>query len=186
MSQTVALWGATYSNVPAIEVPTSPSGTVTFTDVTPTTATDADVASGKIYFKADGTQSTGTASGGGGLTVMTGNFTPSSNITTYTINALVGKSPLWFILKPHSGMSGANGNGVRAFNDAIIYFGTPTSFYLTVSSNNGGTSLTAVGYANTAGGNPLTYDNGKITVKSGTTGSGYLVGGVQYDWYAFL
>lgn len=66
MSQTISLWGATYSNVPGVDLPTSPSGTARFTDVTPTTATDSDVASGKIYFKSDGTQSTGTASGGGG------------------------------------------------------------------------------------------------------------------------
>ncbi len=66
MAQNISLWGATYSNVPAVDLPKPTSGTARFTDVTPTTATDSDVASGKIYFKSDGTQSTGTGSGGGG------------------------------------------------------------------------------------------------------------------------
>jgi hypothetical protein len=65
MAQNITLWGATYSNVPACLLPKSGGGTARFTDVTPTTATDSDVASGKIYFKSDGTQSTGTSSGGG-------------------------------------------------------------------------------------------------------------------------
>lgn len=65
MAQSVSLWGATYNNVPAIDVPKSPSGTARFTDVTPTTAGESDVASGKVFFKSDGTQATGTNSGGG-------------------------------------------------------------------------------------------------------------------------
>ena len=40
-------------------------GAVAIIDITPTTAVEADVASGKIFFKADGSQATGTASGGG-------------------------------------------------------------------------------------------------------------------------
>lgn len=66
MSKNVTLWGASYSNVPALIVPQTGGGTARFTDTSPTTAVDADVAQGKIYFKADGTQSTGTGSGGGG------------------------------------------------------------------------------------------------------------------------
>ena len=67
MAQNVTLWGATYSNVPAILVPKSGGGTARFTDLTPTTAVESDVASGKIFFLSDGTQKTGTASGGSSL-----------------------------------------------------------------------------------------------------------------------
>lgn len=86
MSQSISLWGATYNNVPAINVPKSTSGTARFTDVTPTTATDSDVASGKIYFKSDGTQSTGTNSGGGGssMNVQVAQATTRASSSTYT------------------------------------------------------------------------------------------------------
>jgi hypothetical protein len=63
MAKSVTLWGATYSNVPAIEVP-SGNSTAKFIEPSPTTATVSDVASGKIFFDSSGTQRTGTASGG--------------------------------------------------------------------------------------------------------------------------
>lgn len=66
MAQNITLQGATYSAVPAVDLPKQGGGTARFTDVTPTTAAAADVASGKIFFASDGTQTTGTASGGGG------------------------------------------------------------------------------------------------------------------------
>lgn len=68
MAQNITIWGASYSAVPAVTLPKTGGGTARFTDVTPTTATDSDVTSGKIYFKSDGSQSTGTNSGGGGST----------------------------------------------------------------------------------------------------------------------
>lgn len=86
MAQNISLWGVTYNNVPALLVPKSTSGTAKFTDVSPTTITsDADVASGKIYFKSDGTQSTGTNSGGGGssMNVQIDNTNHRISGTTY-------------------------------------------------------------------------------------------------------
>ena len=66
MAQNISLWGANYSNVPAVNLPKQGGGTARFTDTSPTTATASDVASGKIFFLADGSQETGTSSGGGG------------------------------------------------------------------------------------------------------------------------
>lgn len=60
MAQNITLMGASYSDVPAVTLPKTGGGTAKFTDVTNTTSTDSDVLSGKIYFKADGSQSTGT------------------------------------------------------------------------------------------------------------------------------
>ena len=93
MAQNISLWGATYSNVPAVLLPKSTSGTARFTDVTPTTATDSDVASGKIYFKSDGSQSTGTASGGGGTTMNKQAYLGKDDVvsTSYTATDLTLK-----------------------------------------------------------------------------------------------
>jgi hypothetical protein len=82
MAQDIKLLGATYSAVPAVLLPKANGGTAQFTDVTGTTATAADVASGKIFFAADGTQTTGTASGGGGGYGYT--LLGSTDITTST------------------------------------------------------------------------------------------------------
>ena len=68
MAQNITLLGAQYNAVPAVDLPKTGGGTARFTDTTPTTATESDVASGKIFIKADGSQATGTASGGGGVT----------------------------------------------------------------------------------------------------------------------
>ena len=65
MAQDITWLDNQYENVPFVELPKTGGGNALFTDVSPTTAVDADVASGKIYFKADGSQSTGTGSGGG-------------------------------------------------------------------------------------------------------------------------
>lgn len=67
MAQNISLWGASYSAVPSVKLPKTGGGTASFTDVTATTATAADVASGKIFFAADGTQETGTAMDGDNL-----------------------------------------------------------------------------------------------------------------------
>lgn len=65
MAQSVSLWGAAYSNVPALIVPKTGGGTAKFTDVSDTTAASSDVASGKVFYDANGARQTGSASGGG-------------------------------------------------------------------------------------------------------------------------
>lgn len=83
MAQNIKLWGSTLNDVPAILVPKSTSGTARFTDASVTTATESDVASGKIFIKADGSQATGTNSGGGGgatQNIYCGSSAPSSSL----------------------------------------------------------------------------------------------------------
>ena len=53
MAQNISLWGNTLTDTPAIEVPKSGGGWAKFTDASVTTAIESDVASGKIFIKAD-------------------------------------------------------------------------------------------------------------------------------------
>lgn len=71
MAQNITLLGASYSDVPAVELPKTGGGTATFTDVTDTTAAASDVASGKYFYTAAGVLTQGTNSGGGGTSKNT-------------------------------------------------------------------------------------------------------------------
>lgn len=92
MAQNITLLGASYSAVPAVNLPKTGGGTATFTDVTDTTAAAADVASGKYFYTAAGTRTQGTASGGGsGFTLL--NTTSLGTLsTTATSGTDTGKS----------------------------------------------------------------------------------------------
>ena len=97
MAQNITLLGASYSAVPAVLLPKTGGGTARFTDVTPTTAGDSDVASGKVYFKADGSQSTGTASGGGSVNVATKTLNVSSVASSISFTQLSGAPKAFFV-----------------------------------------------------------------------------------------
>ena len=86
MAQSVKIAGALFTDVPSIRVPDANDVYHPFVDPSPTTATDADVASGKIYFKADGTQSTGTASGGS-ATIISKTITANGTYNASSDNA---------------------------------------------------------------------------------------------------
>lgn len=60
MAKNISILGASYSDVPAVTLPTTQGGTASFTDITDTTATDDDVVEGKVFYSASGVRTTGT------------------------------------------------------------------------------------------------------------------------------
>ena len=77
MAKNITLLGATYSAVPAVTLPQTGGGIATFTDVSDTTATAGDVASGKLFCAAAGTITAGTLTFS---TIHTGSSAPSSSL----------------------------------------------------------------------------------------------------------
>lgn len=92
MAQNITLLGASYSAVPAVELPKTGGGTATFTDVTDTTAAAADVASGKYFYTAAGVRTQGTNSGGGGTSKNVQIAQGVDRVATTTYTAVSGQS----------------------------------------------------------------------------------------------
>lgn len=94
MSKNITLMGASYTAVPAVQLPQTGGGTALFTDVSDTTAAAADVAEGKYFYTAAGVLTEGTGSGGGGG-VTRENIVPQQTITaTVGYNGLTSTAVL--------------------------------------------------------------------------------------------
>lgn len=87
-TRNISLLGATYNGVPAVQLPISGGGTATFTEVTDTTATAADVASGKYFYTAAGIKTEGTNSGGGGESKNVQVVQGTTRTTSSTLTAI--------------------------------------------------------------------------------------------------
>lgn len=83
MSKNITLMGASYTEVPAVQLPQTGGGTALFTDVSDTTAAAADVAEGKYFYTAAGVLTEGTGSGGGGG-ITTEVIFPEQTVTATT------------------------------------------------------------------------------------------------------
>lgn len=186
MAQSISLWGATYQNVPAVDLPKSPSGTARFTDVTDTTAAAADVASGKYFYTAAGVRTQGTASGGGGagLTVATATATPSS--ASASISFTVSGDPTSFAVVSASDLAtgaspykvaavvydGASLHGAEITNTSNAQVTATTDFSKSYSS--GVLTITSTGPYFQGNEYVLvyTYGGGSIDTKDVQVGSG--------------
>ena len=126
MAQNLTLWnGATYNDVPAVMLPKTGGGQARFTDTTPTTAVESDVASGKIFIKSDGSQATGTASGGGGAVQYdTKTVTASNYPTSLQFTSMKGQ-PKFFVVR---------------LNASVSSSGSTTYYYIVDIASNGTTT----------------------------------------------
>lgn len=162
MAQSIRLWGATYSNVPGVTLPKSTSGTATFYDVSGTTATASDVASGKIFIDANGTATTGTNSGGGGgsLTVKTATLTKTSTSQTISFSSLSGEPKYWY-LRITSQLS-SSGSTTYYYITNLFYDGT------NIKGNSFRIGSTRRIY-NVTSGISASYSSGTLTITGGSS-----------------
>ena len=158
MAQSLTLWGATYNNVPAIDLPKSTSGTARFTDVTDTTATASDVASGKFFYTSAGVKTAGTGSGGGGSDVQVGYSSTEAETDSSSISfSSLSGEPTAFIILRNDNVSLPSGTPYTA--TAVVYDGTSVHAQTLTNTSNAQASYDGSSFAKS-------YSSGTLTVSS--------------------
>ena len=122
---------------------------------------------------------------GGGGSSKSGSFTPSSNLSSYTITDLVNTSLKNFLVRATPQLTSVTGNSVRAFAAGAINI--TENIFFSLGTNSSGSSVNTQNSGTIGSGNvfKLNTTTGVITVSTGSNGSGYLVSGVTYDWWAW-
>ena len=183
MAQNITLLGASYADVPAVELPKTGGGTATFTDVTDTTAAAADVASGKYFYTAAGVLTEGTASGGGGAGVVVVDTPDAAGGTIREITAVVLSSDTVTANVMLSGYTAHNASGTAITGNIA----TKTSSDLSASGDtvtvpagyyaSNATKAVSSGTAGTPSASKGAVSNHSIAVTPSVTNtSGYITG----------
>ncbi len=181
MAQDITLMGATYLAVPAVLLPTS-NGTAQFTDVSDTTASASDVASGKYFYTANGTKTQGSAttpsvqtnrsytvSGSGSATIN-----PSSGYDAMSNVSLTVPSGTATAPSTISGTSASVSTGTNTLTLSKSVSNTPritTAGYIS-SGTSGSSSVSLTASVTTKGATTYTPTTSNQTIASGT----YLTG----------
>lgn len=133
----------------------------TLIDLTDTTATASDVASGKKFHLADGTTATGTASGGGGMNVQGYSGMASGRTTAYAstgVKVTVAKTGVYKVSWMGCRNSNGGTNGSQLYIDGKAYGSANTTF-----TNTYGQSVTLTNVSLTAGQTVEVYARARST-----------------------
>ena len=160
MSQSISIWGDTFTGVPYVTLPKTGGGTARFDDASVTTATASDVASGKVFLAANGTITTGTASGGSTVKTATGTFTGNG---TRTIDVACTFEPDLVYFTSNPGTTASSGTVA-----AIIVRDMMTATrYRNNSTTNSHYAIPNIADLNSSGSSyswRATYANSKVTL----------------------
>ncbi len=137
---------------------------------------------------------------GGGSSVLSGTFTPASNVDTVIISALAGMTQTHFFLKPHGYVGNGWVSGLRTVGLIYICFATGDQNWYTATSNDSGNNYGYYKYGDAAqfdsngdldiptnkGKFKFVRSTGTLTCKEpNNTYGGYFAANVQYDWWAW-
>lgn len=137
MAQNITIQGASYSDVPAVELPKTGGGTAQFDDTTDADATASDIAQGKTAY-VNGVKLIGTGSGGEVEFKQVIKMSFNEDITSYTFTTDTNGDPLSFdeayigITTARASSSSNNGQfgitlrntWVNSFNGQCLYNNT--------------------------------------------------------------
>ena len=87
-TKNVTVAGGSYPDVPQVNLPITGGGTASFVEISDTTATASDVASGKVFYTSGGVRTVGTNTGGGGSAIVTTETQDSHGGTIIEITAV--------------------------------------------------------------------------------------------------